>query len=473
MKTSLRLGLALLVILLAAGCGSDDGPNSGREIGGGNNGGSADARLPDTGEPDATEGDTGEALPETVTYYEHVKPILDGRCNGCHVEDGIGPFALTTYEEAKAVRTGLSSQVANRIMPPWLAGQECAEYQHDYSLTEKQIDLITKWVDQDAPEGDPANEGAPLAEVGGGLSRVDMTLKMPQAYTPTNSPDDYRCIPIEWPEDATKYVTGFGVNPDQDSVVHHVIAFLAPPGLADEVAQKDAAEEGIGYTCYGGPGVGSQNPTDRSNGVGWIGSWAPGSQGSDFPDGTGIEVQPGSTVILQVHYNTLTTAPVADQTEVVLKVDDQVEKPAMYIPWTNPQWLGGDSMMIPAGSADTTHSFGFDLAGIAGQNIAIHDVALHMHTLGEKARLWIDRADGSEDCLLDIPRWDFDWQMGYRLTAPKTLRAGDTLNIECQWDNTAENQPVVDGQRLAPRDVTWGEGTTDEMCLGLMFVTFE
>lgn len=462
---------ALLVAVLpaVASCGSnqESGPtNNGIQTNDAGNNGGVDADPSDTDQPDADQ-QVGE-----VTYYRDIKPILEGRCVNCHVDDGIGGFPLTTYAEAKAMAPGIRQQVSSRAMPPWLAGKQCTDYKHDYSLSDAQIAKVEQWVDDGTPEGDPSEAGEPLADVGGGLSRVDLTLQMPEAYEPQKSPDDYRCIPIAWPEDSAKYVTGFGVNPDQQEIVHHVIAYLAAPGLKDAIADKDAAEEGPGYTCFGGPGVGTQDPTSQ-NATTWLGSWAPGGQGHDFPDGTGIEVKAGSTIILQVHYNTLTADPAPDQSEITVKLDDQVDKPALYVPWTNPMWLNGDSMLIPAGTSDTTHSWGFDIASYVGQSIVIHDVAFHMHTLGDQGRLWIEHDDGSEDCLLDIPRWDFDWQFGYRLAQTRTLSPGDKLNIECQWDNTAQNQPVVDGQKLPPRDVSWGDGTTDEMCLGLLYVTFE
>ena len=461
--TSRLLVCVALVTLSLSACGSGGGDGQSNNIhssGGGDDAG-ADANV---GE------DAGDGLPSTVTYYQHVKPILDGRCTRCHVDGGIAPFGLTTYAQAEAVSASMATQVTAKLMPPWLAGDECTEYKHDYSLTDRQIALIDKWIDQDTPEGDASNPADPLPDVGGGLSRVDLTLKMPQTYTPQESPDDYRCIPIEWPESEATYVTGFGIEPDQKEIVHHVIAYLAAPGLADAVTQKDAAEDGPGYTCFGGPGVGNQNPQSDQSAT-WLGSWAPGGQGHDLPDGTGIEVKPGSTIILQVHYNTLSADPAPDQTEMVVKLDSQVDNPAYYIPWTNPSWLGGDSMKIPAGSSDTTHSFGYDAASYLGTDLLIHDVGFHMHNLGSKGRLWINRSDGSEDCLLDIPRWDFDWQFGYRLASPTKLEIGDQLNIECTWDNSPSNQPVIDGQRQQPRDVTWGDGTTDEMCLGLLYVT--
>src|SRR5262249_53062887 len=157
-----------------------------------------------------------------------------------------------------------------------------------------QITLITEWIDGGAPAGDANQYQPPVRDRQGGLSRVDVRLAMPVAYTPRLSPDDYRCFILDWPMDALRYVTGFRASPGRPSVVHHVIAFLAPPDQVAAYEELDAREPGAGYTCFGGPG-GPGIP-------GWIGAWAPGSQGEDFPAGTGLPIRPGSKVILQVHY---------------------------------------------------------------------------------------------------------------------------------------------------------------------------
>jgi len=138
-------------------------------------------------------------------------------------------------------------------------------------------------------------------------------------------------------------------------------------------------------------------------------------------------------------------------------------------------------MKIPAGAPDTRQTFAYDptpfMSQISGgalpsnQPITLYSASLHMHTLGTHATTQIQRSDGTTECMLDIPKWDFHWQGSYGFTAPKTLRPGDQIGLECHWDNTAQNQQVVNGTRLPPQDVYWGEGTTDEMCLGGYYVT--
>jgi hypothetical protein len=190
-----------------------------------------------------------------------------------------------------------------------------------------------------------------------------------------------------------------------------------------------------------------------------------------------MPVQPGSVVILQVHYNTLyaaTQGSVApDQTSIELKFADQVDKIARIMPWANPLWLLADTMQIPANEADVVHSFAYDATlapGVSSDTLEVYASSLHMHLLGTNGRLSIERSDGTSDCLLQIDAWDFHWQEAYSLRAPTIFQRGDQLRLECHWDNSAANQPVVSGQPRPSQDVSWGEGSTDEMCLGVIIV---
>jgi len=404
-----------------------------------------------------------------LTWHRDIKPIVERSCLSCHTDGGIGPFSLEEYALAFQFKDRIADQVANRIMPPWLAAPGCAEYQHDPSLPQEEIDTIVAWVDLGAPEGSPVLDAEP-AESEEGLSRVDLTLEMPEDYVQQLEPDDYRCFLIDWPEDRVRFVTGFRANPGNDSVVHHVIAFLVSPDQVEQYQAFDDAEAGAGYTCFGGP-AGQGGQTDA--GIGWIGAWAPGSQGSDFPEGTGMRIEPGSKIALQMHYNSQTAGAGPDLTSIDFRLADEVDKEAFTLPWANPMWLEGDAMRIPAGEQDVSHSFAFDpTTFIPGQpSFQIHSAALHMHQLGTSGTIEIQRGDGTDECMLEVPRWDFHWQLAYGFTQPKVFNPGDRLSIECHWDNTAANQPVVRGHQQDPRDVAWGEGSTDEMCLGVFYIT--
>ncbi|KFE64416.1 hypothetical protein [Hyalangium minutum] len=399
----------------------------------------------------------------SLTWHRDVAPLMQERCGGCHVEGGIAPFALQSHAQVFERRAEIREAVSSRRMPPWQPGPGCAEYLDDLSLSEEQITLITRWVDAGAPEGSvrDARPVAPSPPVG--LSRVDLELRMPLEYTPQKAPDDYRCFILDWPHERAQYITGFNGKPGTLAEIHHLIAYLIRPEEVAQVQALDNAEPGPGYTCFGGPGgKGAQV---------WLGAWAPGAMGGDYPERTGLEIQPGSKIVLQVHYNTHSAAPSPDRSSLQFKLDERVDTPAYMLLWTDASWVLNKTMDIPAGQADVMHRWTSEPSSVLeavtrgavpnGEPLTLHTAALHMHTLGTRARLEVLRQAGGTECLLDIPRWNFSWQNSYRLREPRELMPGDRLTVECHWDNSAPGAV----------DTHWGEGTHDEMCLGILYMT--
>lgn len=406
-------------------------------------------------------GGPGTPAAGALTYHRDIKPLVDTKCGNCHVEGGIGPFPLTTYEEVSAMRGAVEAAVVAKTMPPWPANNDCNDYLGDRSLTDEQIDTIKRWIGDGAPEGNPADAPVPVEDTAQKLSRVDLELPIPEAYTPKVAPDDYHCFFVDWPAQETTYITGMGVEPGQRSIVHHVIAFVAKPDKIADFQALDDAEPGVGWTCYGGPGGGPQS-------AGWVGAWAPGSIGADYPAGTGIEIPPGSKLIVQMHYNTSTAAAVPDQTKLLVRTDKTVEKKAAIMPFTKISWVTQQTMTIPAHTSDVMHEVTADpsaylsiaTGGALPSNtpVTIHTAGVHMHTRGKSGFFQVVR-EGAEECLVDIPSWNFHWQGSYALKAPTRFEPGDQLHLKCTWDN-AEMY-----------DINWGEGTNDEMCLGTVYVS--
>jgi hypothetical protein len=415
----------------------------------------------------ACSGGADESLPPAeLGYFEDIKPIVDAKCAGCHVAGGIAPFPLTSFDQVSSAKRSVSSAVATRRMPPWLAAPGCSTYADDRSLSDAQIATITRWVEQGAPAGDSKREGKPL-DVGSShaLSRVDRSLAPLETFTASASSDEYRCFVLDWPETATTFVTGFRANPDDRRSVHHAIAFVASPEQVPAIEALDQADPGPGYPCYGGPQAAAS----------WLGVWTPGSFGADFPEGTGIRVDPGSKVILQVHYSPQNGPPRPDRSSIDVKLDPSVGKEAWIQPWFDPSWYGDGVMAIPAGKAEVSYSVAYDptLFITKGKPVLMYTAGLHMHALGKRGKITLERGDKSSECLLDIPRWQFHWQGAYGFETPRLIRPGDRISQECHWDNSAANQPVVNGIKQPPHDVDWGEAATDEMCLGGFYLTLE
>jgi hypothetical protein len=399
-----------------------------------------------------------EAIEEELTYYRDVKPILDEKCTQCHLEGGIGPYPFTAYDEVKPFASLIAYDVTRGIMPPWRASGELGVFEGDRRLTTWQKRVIKSWVDQGAQEGDPDEEPERRTPPARGLERIDETLELTEEFTPDADPDTYRCFVFEWPHEQTKFITGIGVVPSAPEIVHHAVVYLVPPGSADGVRAQDAADATPGYYC-----------TSVTSGS-WLTSYEPGGYGQQLPGGLGMTVEPGSVIVAQMHYNTLHGSG-SDRSRLELTVEDEVERVGRTQLILNVGWLLG-AMRIPAGQPDVVHRWQGRPTALRGSPAQdIYAVDLHMHTLASSGSIGIIRADGSSEPLLEIPDWAFEWQETYRFNEPVRLETGDQLYVECHYDNTAEHQIVVDGQRLPPRDVYWGESTTDEMCLGNVLVT--
>lgn len=392
---------------------------------------------------------TSEPPSDAPTWSADVAPLVGERCASCHQAGGIGLFPLTTYDEAKLVASAMADAVQDRRMPPWGAAADCNSYEGDFSLTEAQIALIADWAAAGAPEGDTgADVRIAPPEL---LDDPDLTLQMPEVYTPPDEGgDDYRCFVVDWPYEDDVYVTAYDVQPGNTTVVHHLVAYIIEPQYAEDYLALDEAEAGVGYTCFGGPG----GPTGQD--TRWLGAWAPGGAVNVLPDGVGVPVSGGSKIVLQMHYNTAAAGAQPDQTAMLLRVSDTVDTPAEIVPWTNPRWLSSRGMDIPAGELGVTHEFSYRMPS----EVTVYSSSLHMHRLGRAASLSVTRADDSEDCLLSIPDWDFNWQRTYRFTEPVQVAPGDGIRLSCTWDNTTD------------QDVYWGEGTGDEMCLATMLMAW-
>jgi hypothetical protein len=432
---------------------------------------------PDNPTDDAAATEEGETSdPDALTWWRDVEPIVGQKCATCHADGNIAPFALETHEQFVAFSDLARTAIEAGVMPPWPPDPSCNSFTHSRALTPEQEQTMLSYIASDMPEGDPADappEPEPAPEF-----VPDVIVEMAEAYTPVGT-EDYRCFLIPWPEDidVDQYVTGIAVYPGEESIVHHVIIFSVEEENVGQYLDLDAAEPGAGYTCFGGP-----NATPGS--ANWLGGWAPGVQPFRSPDGAGQRVSPGTMLVMQVHYN-VSGAALSDRTSVGFEMQPTVERPAVVLPLTDLQWLAGNgSMMIPAGDPDVMHETVTtadylplvnalaELGAAPGSDLDIFDAGLHMHMIGTRGRVEVrDQGGGNETCLIDIPDWDFHWQSNFTFEQPVRLRSDQELHLQCWWDNSAANQPIIDGEQLEPIDRDWGEGTLDEMCLGILYVT--
>lgn len=399
------------------------------------------------------------AQSDAPTWNGDIKPIFQRSCLSCHGADGgLSGLPLADFAQARDWRVAIASAVSAGSMPPWLASDDCTDYQGDLSLSDAEKQAIVDWAEAGGPEGDPAEAAADVDPwEAPRLARVDQHLDMPGPYTPAEDrPDDYRCFVMEWPYEDTVWVTGYEIQPGNTDIVHHVIPYIIAPDDAQTYRDMDAADPGEGYGCYGGPGG---DVTTLIN-TRWLGSWAPGAGAMIVPEGHGIRIPAGAVIVSQVHYNVTAAGPAPDLTRIGLQVETEPQKGALVQPWTDTAWVLGTGMDIPAQSEGTEHVFRYE-NGVADGSYTVHGAGLHMHTLGRSGSMRVEHADGTESCLLVQDQWDFDWQRTYWLQQPVTLGPGDALELRCTWDNPTDES------------VAWGDGTGDEMCLGITLITWE
>jgi len=324
-----------------------------------------------------------------------------------------------------------------------------------------------------------------------------VNLAMPKPYTPrapNGGTDEYRCFLIDPKLTSEEFLTGSQFLPQNVDIVHHAIFFRIGPAGANMARKIDADTPGEGWTCFGGSGV-----SDAA----WVAGWAPGVSETLLAPGLGYSMPAGSLVVMQVHYNLLATGGKgsgADQSGIRLRLTtDQTNRTALQtkllpapveLPCTPGE--SGPLCERTAAVADVTHRFGDAAAEtvnrlnkgcnggkppVAGttqrcehpvsQAATIHAVAGHMHLLGRSIKIELNPDAAGAQILLDLPSYNFDDQAIRPLAKPVTVKVGDRLRVTCTHD-AGLRQLVPQLRTLQPRYVVWGDGTSDEMCLGLV-----
>jgi hypothetical protein len=328
-------------------------------------------------------------------------------------------------------------------------------------------------------------------------------LSMAKPYTPqppSGSTDEYRCFLVDPYFTARSYVVGSEFLPENPDIVHHAILFRVEPGDVEAAKKFDAQTPGDGWTCFGDDGIRRDGSGIGSSG--WIGSWAPGATERLIDAKVGFEMAAGSHIIMQVHYNLLATAgkaPGADRSGVRLRVMDgsagltplQVSLLPAPVELPCPPDESGDLCDRARSVADLSARFGVQAEAAANglnmlcsggtpkpgttqrcehrvrRDAVIHGVGGHMHLLGRSIKVELNPDTPRAQVLLDVPVYNFDDQGARPTPAPATAKAGDRYRVTCTHDAGLRRQ-LPQLQTLKPRYVVWGEGTSDEMCLGVV-----
>ena len=340
-----------------------------------------------------------------------------------------------------------------------------------------------------APRTDPVAPGA----------RV-LTLQPPHAYTPVVPPgggtDDYHCTLLDPRLRSDRMIVASHFFPESPEV-HHAILFLVPPDVAAQARAADA--DGKGWTCFGESVLPAQGLAGL-NRTPWLSAWAPGHGLDRSPQGTGITFPAGSLVVMQIHYNMLAgrkpvRARLVLQTVPATRRLQPLHLSLLPAPPDVPCPAGvtGPLCNRQASLADLGLRFGPDLPRFVGflEQVCGRDpnnppagdttsctwpmpfsgrilrLTAHMHLLGKGMKIVLDPGTPKQQTLLNVTNFNFDYQRSYDLARPVTVSSADRLQVSCTY-NPQLHELLPELRRLPPRFVTWGDGSTDEMCLAIV-----
>ena len=420
-----------------------------------------------------------------ATFSSAVAPVMSNNCGSCHNPGGPGSVhwnlseARDVSENAQFIRAALLSG----YMPPWPASNLGVAYKNSFAIEEEALAPIIEWIDNGA-----VLDVDPTTPVIGGRS---VRIEDPDLVVPPTEPydnesgrfDDYRCL-VYYPEiERTSWLRSLQFMPDQTEVVHHAIGYLVPASQAEAAQQRDLDDPGSGWECYGGTGLAEDT---------FLVGWAPGQLPLEYPEGTGLTIEPGDFFVIQVHYHyEIAVDPDASWLEIDIEPATSDLEPISINRYLTPaeipcstdeegplcdrevvaEAMREEYGLLPAdlinlGCGVTPAAFAHMNDGVAWSSCdrvvqepgEIVSVLGHMHDLGAQYRMTLNPDTDREMILLDIPDWDYDWQYSYRPVETIELQTGDVLRFECTWERSRRDP------NLEPAYVLWSYGSDDEMC---------
>lgn len=378
-----------------------------------------------------------------VTFSKDIAPILYGQCAPCHHPGDAAPFSLLNFADAQKRAKQIAEVTQRRLMPPWLPAPGYNAFVGQRYLSEQQIALLQRWAEQGAPEGNPAEAPKPPAfgEANWKLGKPDLVIQLPQPYMlSADGKDVYRNFVIPVPTTSRRYVRAVELNPGNAKAVHHAFMLLDSSG---DSRRRDALDAEPGF-----PGL--HTPPSAQAPAGHFLSWQPGKVPTDDPESLSWPLAPGTDFILQMHLRP-TGKPEQVQPSVAFFFS---EHPPTLTPFKFGLWT--HAIDIPAGATNHGISESYTLPA----PLQILRILPHTHYLGRELRAWATLPDGTQQWLLNIPAWDFNWQGDYAYQRPVSLPKGATIHMAYTFDNSTNN--AVNPSH-PPRTVRYGVNSEDEM----------
>ena len=403
------------------------------------------------------------AADNPVTFHKDVLPILQKNCQSCHRPGQIAPMSFLSYQSTRPWAKAMKTAVATRKMPPWFADPQFGHFANDRSLKASEIDIIAKWADAGAPEGDVNDAPVPANWPADGWDiQPDVIVQGPATVVPARPKSDviewsFVTVPSGINEDT--WITSMEIRPSDPSVTHHICVYFKPhtgdvkyntPVWADRPRddQGNALPEAAGINGKGIP----RSITEGSNGI--EGCYVPGQRSQDYRDYRAAKLfKAGTDIVFQLHYTPngkdttdrprigFTTAKEQPQrTYVSIGISSPSDAKSFAIPPNNGNW--------ESPPAEATFLEDAELVWMSP----------HMHVRGKEMTYRFTYPDGRTETILSVPRYDFNWQLGYELATPIKVPKGTRITITAHFDNSANNKFNPDPNRTVYYgDMSWEE----------------
>ena len=366
----------------------------------------------------------------------------------CHHPGGSAPFSLLTYADAKRRATQIATVTASRFMPPWKADPADGPFVGQHPLSDAEIQLLRRWMDEGAPEGDARDMPPSLRQAQGGhlwtegwqLGQPDLVITLPQAYTlPAEGTDAFRIFVLPIPVDTARFVRGLEFRPGNPKVVHHANIRIDTTPASRRLDEQDPA-----------PGYDGLIARSATYPDGHFLGWTPGQVAPLLPNDLAWRLEKHTDLVVELHMQPSGKAePVAPSIGLYFGDAAPTRTPAMLR-------LGRQNIDIPAGDPKYTITDSYTLP----VDVDVEAVQPHAHYRAHDVRGEATLPDGSKKPLIDIADWDFRWQHVYRFVTPMRLPKGTTVSMRYTYDNSAAN---ARNPQQPPARARWGQRSADEM----------
>ncbi len=377
---------------------------------------------------------------QTLTFSEDIAEILFDNCTSCHRQGGVAPFAIETYQDAYLMRNSIAWATNTGVMPPYPADVSYQHYADERVLSQSEIDMINDWVNNGAPQGDPAlTPDLPIFPDEGTLANPDLQVRMPSYISSADQSDDYICFVVPSGLTQGRIIKAIEVIPGNREIVHHALIYIDNSG---------SLNPGPIFNC-GSPPQGKL-----------ITGYTPGANPTIFPETNppmGITMNANSNVIIAMHYPSGSVGQM-DSTAVNFYFypagtnnHREIEAEPIVSDW---------NFCVPANDSLVINK---SIPGVLlQQDYSILSVFPHMHLLGKSWEVYSVSPLGDTLPMIRIPEWDFEWQGFYFFKNVQRLPAFSTLYARAVYDNTSNNP---NNPNSPPQDICAGLNTSDEMFL--------